>query len=141
MIEKRGNAILVETAASAGCGECAVGHTCAIGGSSAKRRLWIDCDRDVRTGDEVTFYIAGSAVVLGAVVLYLTPVVMLLAGIIIGSSAAAAIGLERDLSSIAGGAAGLAASVLIVHAASRAMKRTRVAVPRLIDITRKTAGN
>ncbi len=136
VVETRDNKILVETGASSGCGGCSASRTCLIGADGAKRRLWMDND-GARVGDEVTFEIAGRAVVLGTAVMYLLPVILLFTGIIAGASIGEGIGAELDISSITGGAAGLLISALFAWVASRAMNRKRIALPRLIDITHK----
>ncbi|MBP7738280.1 MAG: SoxR reducing system RseC family protein [Spirochaetes bacterium] len=137
VIEIRDGMALVETGVSSSCEGCAAGHSCLIGSDGAKRRLWMDNDGGARVGDEVAFRIAGAAVVMSAVVVYLVPAAMLIGGIILGASAGATFGLKGDLPLIGGGAAGLILSVLFSLAASALMKKKKVAEPRMVDITRR----
>ncbi len=137
VIDIRGNKILVETGTASWCGGCAISHSCAIGADGVSRRLWMDNDGGALVGDEVTFEIAEKEVVAGAAVVYLLPVLMLIAGIILGASGRDRFGLEGDLPLLAGGAAGLVLAALFVWALSAIMKKKHVAVPRLIDITRR----
>lgn len=137
VIEIRDNKMLVETGMASLCGSCSISHSCVIGSDGAKRRLWIDNDGRARIGDEVTFDIAEKAVVLSAAVVYLLPVMLLIAGIVMGASAGEMLGLTGDLPLMAGGAAGLLLSTLIAWGASRVMKTKKGAEPRLIDITRE----
>jgi sigma-E factor negative regulatory protein RseC len=137
VIEIRDNKMLVETGMASLCGNCSVSHSCVIGADGAKRRLWMDNDGGAQVGDEVTFDIAERAVVLSAAVVYLLPVMLLIAGIVVGTSAGEMLGINGDLPLMAGGGAGLLTSALIAWAVSKVMKTKKVAAPRLVDITQK----
>ncbi len=140
VIEIRGDRILVETGTASLCGGCSARHSCAMSPDGRSRRLWMDNDGGARVGDGVTFEITEKAVVASAAVVYLLPVLMLVAGTVLGGYAGGRLGLEGDLPLIAGGIAGLLVSVPVSWALSSVMKKKNVAVPRLIDITRKEGG-
>jgi positive regulator of sigma E activity len=137
VIEIRGDKILVETGTASLCGGCSASHSCAMSPDGLSRRLWMDNDRGARVGDGVTFEIAEKAVVAAAAVVYLLPVLMLVSGTVLGASAGGRFDLGGDLPLIAGGIAGLLVSVPVSWALSAVMKKKNIAVPRLIDITRK----
>ncbi len=137
VIEIRGNKILVETGTSSWCGGCSASRSCTIGADGARRRLWMDNDGSARVGDEVAFEISEKEAVAGAAVIYLLPVLMLIAGIVLGAFAGGRFGLGGDLPLIAGGAAGLLLSAPITWTVSALMKKKKIAAPRLIDITRR----
>jgi sigma-E factor negative regulatory protein RseC len=138
VVEIRGNKILVETGIASLCGSCTMSHSCVIGADGSKRRLWMDNDGSARVGDEVTFDIAERAVVMSALVVYLLPAVMLIAGIVAGASAGATLGLEGELPLIAGGVAGLLLSAAAAWVVSNIMKTKKGSEPRLVDITRRS---
>jgi sigma-E factor negative regulatory protein RseC len=137
VIEIRGGKILVETGADSLCGSCSISHSCMIGADGARRRLWMDYDSGARVGDEVAFEIAEKEIVAGAAVVYLIPVLMLIGGIVLGAFAGGRFGIGGDMPLVAGGAAGLLLSVLVSWTVSSIMKKKKIAVPRLIDITRR----
>lgn len=133
VVEISGTKVLVETGIASLCGSCAVSHSCVIGADGAKRRLWMDNDRGAHVGDEVTFDIADRAVIMSALIVYLLPAGMLIAGIMAGAMA----GAESDLPMLAGGVAGLLLAAATARVLSGIMSKKKVAVPRLVDITRK----
>jgi len=137
VIEIRGAKALVETGVSSSCEGCLAGHSCLMSADGAKRRLWMDNDRNAVVGDEVVFHIAGTAVVMSAVVVYLVPAAMLIGGIILGARAGTMFGLRGDLPLIGGGAAGLVISILFSRAVSALMNKKKAAEPRMVDITRR----
>ncbi|HOT46949.1 MAG TPA: SoxR reducing system RseC family protein [Spirochaetota bacterium] len=140
VVEIRGDTILVETGTASLCAGCSASHTCAMSPDRLSRRLWMDNDGGARVGDGVTFEIAERAVVTAAAVVYLLPVLMLIAGTVLGASAGGRFGLGGDLPSIAGGIAGLLVSFPASWALSAVMKKKKVAVPHLLDITRREGG-
>jgi len=90
---------------------------------------------DARVGDTVSFVITGKSVVAGSLLFYLLPVAMLVAGVLAGDAVRSGTGLDRDVSSILGGAAGLIMSFPVIALISRAINRRKGFSPRLVEVT------
>ncbi|TFH43841.1 MAG: hypothetical protein E4G96_00095 [Chrysiogenales bacterium] len=132
--------IMVEAEPNSCCEGCAIGHSCVIG-AGAKRRLWMGNSLGAGVGDEVLFSIHPRAVILGSTLHYALPVAFLLAGIVSGALIGGRTGRELELSSLIGGAAGIALSVLIIGAVSVLMKKRSLFVPRLEEIVSASRKN
>lgn len=134
VVEITGGTILVEVEACPSCEGCAAGSSCALAGSAATRRIRMENTLNARVGDVVGFIITAQSVVAGSLLFYLLPVVMLIAGVLLGDAARGRTGLDRDLSSILGGLAGLIMSFPIIAAVSRAINRKKGFMPRLVEV-------
>lgn len=135
VIEKTGGTILVEVEACPSCEGCAAGSSCALAVGANVRRIRMENTRDARVGDTVSFVITGKSVVAGSLLFYLLPVAMLVAGVLAGDAVRSATGLDRDLSSILGGVAGLIMSFPVIALISRAINRKKGFSPRLVEVT------
>jgi sigma-E factor negative regulatory protein RseC len=134
VIEASGGTILVEVESCPSCEGCAAGSSCALAGSTTIRRIRMENTLDARVGDVAGFVISGRSVVAGSLLFYLLPVVMLIAGVLVGDAARGRTGLGRDLSSILGGLAGLIMSFPIIAAVSRVIKKKKGFSPRLVEV-------
>ena len=134
VVEVDGGAILVETAAGPSCEGCAAGHSCALIGSTARRRIRMENTLGARVGDGVAFIVEGRAVVAGSLLFYLLPAVMLVAGVLLGGGFGGRAGADRELASVLGGLAGLIMSFPAVAALSAALKKRRGFSPRLVEV-------
>jgi positive regulator of sigma E activity len=135
VLEIENNRILVEAEPASCCEGCSAVHSCAMGAGGMKRRIWMDNTRGARAGDEVAFVIEERAVLLGAALMYLFPVASLLAGIVFGASGHAWPEIGRELSSILWGCAGLVLSFGVMGPIAALLKRKKLFLPRLVDIT------
>lgn len=75
-----GDKIKVESAPDAGCASCAARGTCITGSEQRVKVVWIENTIGARKGDTVDYKIEEKGVVLGALLLYLVPVLFLIAG-------------------------------------------------------------
>jgi sigma-E factor negative regulatory protein RseC len=129
VLEAQGNRILVQTQANACCENCSAGEHCAIGGDAQKREVWVENRVGALPGDEVEFYVPPGTSVLASSLLYLFPVIMLIAGIIIGAHYSGWFHLGRDASSAVGGVSFLLISFFIIKIISAYIKKRNLFVP------------
>lgn len=126
--------ILVETESCPSCEGCAAGSSCALAGNASTRRIRMENTLGARVGDLVGFVISGKSVVAGSLLFYLLPVVMLVAGVLIGDSLRDRPGLDSDIPSILGGLVGLIMSFPAIYVVSGAIKRKKGFSPRLVEV-------
>jgi sigma-E factor negative regulatory protein RseC len=138
VIEVTGNTIAVETIAGASCEGCAAVSSCALASGTSKRCIRMENTLGARVGDEVGFVITEKAVVAGSLLFYLLPAALLVAGALAGAALFQRTGLDRELSSLLGGLAGLIMSFLIIAAISALVKKNRGFSPRLVEVTGRT---
>jgi sigma-E factor negative regulatory protein RseC len=134
VVESSGGTILVETDAGPSCASCAAASSCALAAGPSKRCIRMENTLGARVGDRVGFVITGGAVVAGSLLFYLLPAALLVAGAVAGAALFRQTGLDRELSSLLGGLAGLIMSFPIVAAASALAKRKRGFSPRLAEV-------
>ena len=126
--------ILVEAEPGNGCACCAAKENCFVRDDKRKRTLWIDNTMGAEPGDRITFYIEERGVVLASVVLYFIPVLFLFVGIITGSFIYMRLGMERDMSAIILGLAGIFLSFIFVRIISPRISRSSVIQPVLTSV-------
>ena len=104
--------VLVETSSTAGCGSCKSAASCGAGLASSlfgrrDRALHIRNTVDARTGDTVTIGLNRLALIIASLMIYVLPLLMLIAGAIIGEWLATALAYNKliDIFSIIGGLA------------------------------------
>ena len=124
----------VEASPQSACASCSAGGTCALGRDGKSRYLWADNRIGAREGDQVEFRIGEGAVVGMSAVLYLMPVVFLVAGIALGMSAHRRFSLDGESAAAIFGTAGLMMSVVFVKLLSRLMGKRRSFQPELTRI-------
>lgn len=134
VIEASDGFILVEVETCPSCEGCAAGSSCALAGGATLRRIRMENTLGARVGDIAGFVISGRSVIAGSLLFYLLPVVMLGAGVFAGDAVRGRTGLDRDLSSILGGLAGLIMSFPVIAAASRAINKKKGFSPRLVEL-------
>jgi sigma-E factor negative regulatory protein RseC len=137
VVEIQNNRILVEAEPNSCCDGCSAGSSCALGAGGRKRRIWMDNTLGALAGDEVVFIIEEKAVMAGALLMYLLPVVSLLAGIVYGSVGPEWPSIGRELLSILWGCAGLVFSFAVMGFVASLLKKKKLFLPRLVDITRR----
>lgn len=137
VVQVDGGRVLVEAGPDSSCDGCSAARSCLAAASGGGRRIWMDNTMGAATGDEVAFRIQARAVVGSALVLYAVPAVMLVAGILLGSSLSGRLGTDPELSAIAGGVASLIMSCGIILMASSVLKKRRGFIPQLVEVTAK----
>jgi sigma-E factor negative regulatory protein RseC len=106
-----------------------------MSGGEKKRRIWIDNVLGAQQGDCVVFSIDEKDVVVSSLVLYLVPVVFLIAGAAMGASLHGRLSMDRDSLAALGGAAGFLLSLIVVALVSRLAVRRGVFSPRMLDVS------
>jgi len=134
VIESSGDTILVETDAGPSCEACAAAPSCALAAGTSKRCIRMENTLGARAGDRVGFVITGGAIVAGSLLFYFLPAVLLVAGAVAGAVLFRLTGLDRELSSLAGGLAGLIMSFLIIAAVTALTKKKRGFSPLLAEV-------
>ena len=122
MIETRGivtavegGFALIETERAVGCGQCQ-GRGCGTGvlsqfACSGSREIKALNDLGAQAGERVVIGIADGALLKGASVAYVLPLLLLLAGALLGSS----YGAGRDIAAVLGALAGLGAGMALAR--------------------------
>ncbi len=134
----KGNSILVETEPNSGCSSCHAKASCMAGSADKKRSIWIKNTLKAEVGDPVTFRIEEKSVIYSSVLLYLFPVIMLIAGLIIGSSYHKVLDLDKDISSLSGGIIALVLSFLLIKFVSDRLKNKKTFLPVLTGIEKNS---
>ncbi len=125
--------VLVEVEAGSGCGSCHAKGSCMMGSNGRSRKLWIKKNLDVHPGERVNFGIEEKGVVMASFLLYLFPVVMLIAGMMIGGFYSDFMGMKEETASIFAGIAGIALAFVIIRLVSPVLRKKRSFEPVLID--------
>ena len=84
-------------------------------------------------GDTVVYGVEEKGVVLGALLLYLLPVLLLIAGAFFAPKIPVFRGLDGELASAAGGIAGLVLSFLLIRLLSRLFKKKNYFSPEVLS--------
>jgi positive regulator of sigma E activity len=134
VVESTGGTILVEADAGPSCEACGAASSCALAAGASKRCIRMENTLGARVGDRVGFVITAGAVVGGSLLFYLLPAALIVAGAVAGAALSGQAGLDRELSSLLGGLAGLIMSFLIIAAVYPLTKRKRGFFPRLAEV-------
>jgi sigma-E factor negative regulatory protein RseC len=125
--------VLVEVEAGSGCGSCQARGSCMMGSSGRTRSLWIKKSLDVHPGERVHFGIEEKGVVMASFLLYLFPVIMLVAGMVAGGSYSDFLGMKEETAAIVAGVCGIAAAFIIIRVVTPIIRKKRSFEPVLID--------
>lgn len=128
---------LVEAAAGEACASCSSRGACSLVAGERKRRLWMINGAGARPGDSVEFSIPPRAVVGMSLVLYALPVVLLVAGIAAGVTAAPRLGMDGDAAAALFGAAAFALSYGIIRLCSAFAFGEKSSRPFMIRVSGK----
>jgi sigma-E factor negative regulatory protein RseC len=110
VVEKTGPTVRVEAEAYHACASCGARHTCSIpGGETKKRSLVIHNSIGAEPGDYVEFIVREQSVVASSLLIYLFPVIALVAGSMLGLSLSHLFTIDEDLTA---GIFGLSAFLL-----------------------------
>lgn len=140
VIDIVGDFALVEAAGGEACASCAARHACLnLGGSS--KRLSIRNSLSARPGDMIEFTVDERGVVLSALIVYLVPILMLLAGIVAGNRLHGSLGLDGDAAAALGGIAGVGVSLLMIKCVNPLVKNKVLFTPRMTRIITKGNNN
>jgi sigma-E factor negative regulatory protein RseC len=117
VVQVNGREAWVEVDSSAGCNMCKSEGGC--GSSklgqlfcSASRRFRADNSIDAHVGDEVLVVVADGTILRGVGLMYLIPLVLLLAGALLGTVWAGSSSAEQDGYAVTGAVLGLAAGLI-----------------------------
>lgn len=133
VIEVKGDKAVIVVEGGDACASCSAKHVClSLGGTS--KQLTIDNTLSARQDDIVEFTIDERGVVLSSVIVYLTPLLALIAGIVAGSRFHADFGLDGDAAGALGGLAGVGVALVVIRLLTPLLKNKTVFVPRMISI-------
>ena len=112
--------VMVQTRRGSACGQCASKKDCGSSTSTSDRgraftEIRIATTLSVEVGDTVVLGIDESALVKGALLLYLFPLIAMLVGGIIGDYGSRALGIHHELFQIILGVAGLASAIALTR--------------------------
>ncbi len=102
--------VLVELSAQGMCASCSAREGCVSLSDGRKRQIFLQNTLNAAMGDMVEFRVEERAVILSSLLLYLMPVLFLVAGVILGYRYYGLIGMDQDLAS------GLAGIIFLVLA-------------------------
>ncbi len=116
VVDVRGNDLLVVARQSGGCGHCDSEKGCGSGKLSQMlcrepRQFLVSNDAGARVGDEVQVTLPEGVLLRSAILMYIVPLLMLLACGMVAASLAAS-DAQRDGYALVGGLAGLVAGFL-----------------------------
>lgn len=134
-----GPRVLVEVERQSACGGCASGASCgtsALGKWLARgtSQLQVQTRVPVRAGEAVVIGLEEAALLRASLLLYLLPVLALIAGAL-GGAALGGAGAAGDVLAVAGGGLGLAAGLLLSRARAAARPGAGVVLLRRHDET------
>ncbi len=122
-----------------GCGSCSSAHTCHTSKSAMKMKTTVINPVGARPGDMVTLNVSTSSLLKGLVLIYLFPVIGLMAGAIMGSNMAQVMSMSQTGSAILFGGAGLVLGFVSVILISRLMASNDAYKPVIVRIVSKGA--
>jgi len=128
VVEARAGRALVETTRSASCDSCGARHACGCMGGGREARVWVADPLGVAPGDRVIVAVPEGTVLRASVLVYLVPVLALVAGAVVGNELAPSLGLSPDLGSAALGLI----SMVLAFLASRFLGGRSVQGPTII---------
>jgi len=133
--------VKVESAPDAGCASCAARGSCMTGAEQRVKVIWISNTLDAVKGDTVFYGVEEKGVVTGALLLYLMPVLFLLAGGIIAPQMSLFEDMDSELASAIGGGTFLVISFFVIRIISGFLNRKDLFAPRLLEIVDKKEEN
>ena len=135
MIQEQGSVVevqpgraRVQTRRSGSCENCKARSGCTGLGGGREARVWVVDPLGVKIDDEVIIAVPGGTVVRASLLLYLIPVLALLAGAVLGNQLAPRFGLPPDLGAAVVGVSGMA----LAFAVARVAGARGVAGPKII---------
>ena len=127
----------VEPEQNLDCDSCTAKSACIVLSGSKKRKIWIENIIQADIGDRIIFSIEEKGVVMSSFLLYLFPVIMLFAGIIIGANVHDLLLIDGDLTSGLFGLIGLGISFVIIRIISIFIKKNPAFMPVMIGFANK----
>ena len=125
--------VLVESGSEVACSSCKMQDACLMDKDSHKRRIWVVNSLGVQNGETVSYMIEEKGVLLAAVILYLLPIILLMAGAATLSLAAPSFGYDKDLFAVIGGFAGLIVYALALKIVYPKIKNKKIFSPSLVS--------
>lgn len=132
------NRIEVSCLPQSGCGNCAAKGSCSITDGAKVRKIWIPWAGKGNIGDTVEFEMEERGVVVASVIMYLFPVVTLVAGMILGNRHASSVEMDGDALMALTGFGAMALSLIIIRLSSPLLKRWNAVIPRVHRVLSST---
>ncbi len=122
MIEETGRVVEVqegrariETRRSAGCGQCSARGACASLGGGRDATVWVEDPIGTHPGESVIIAVPEGTVVRASFLVYLVPVLALVAGAVLGQALSRRWGLSPDLGAAAVGIGAMVLAFLLAR--------------------------
>jgi len=124
--------VLMDAGAGSACAGC---RACTVGLGEV-RRVKVDMPEGLKAGDKVVVEVALPSVYVGILLLFVLPIVGLLAGGFLGEGAARALGVEGGLETVAvvAGIAGFGLGLSAGYLGGRKI-RAGMPEPRIVEVT------
>ncbi len=121
---------LVESEANVACFSCASKHSCVTFSGTKKRKVWLQNDLNLQVGDTVLYSIEERGIIFASILLYFLPVILLIAGIVVGSYFSQ---FNIEIASMIGGFIGFLISLFLIKFVSELVKDKVMFKPQLLE--------
>jgi sigma-E factor negative regulatory protein RseC len=128
----------VKTVRSKSCDSCDSKDSCGEGGKSREMVVQVENTLNAKSGDRVVIGFGTAPMLKLSFVLYIFPVIFLIAGAVIGQTWAPAINMDESAASILAGLAGFALSFVVVRLFNNQFANKKEFKPFLVRFARKT---
>jgi len=128
----------VKTVRSKSCESCESKDSCAEGGKSREILVQVENILSAKPGDRVVIGFGTAPMLQLSFVLYILPVIFLIAGAVIGQTWAPDMNMDESLASILAGLAGFAVSFVVVRLFNNHFANKKKFKPFLVRFARKT---
>jgi sigma-E factor negative regulatory protein RseC len=134
VIRLEDSAAWVKTSRSSACEGCSARKGCHITADGQDMEVRAANDIGARVGDRVLVGIASASVLKISFLLYMFPVLLMIAGAAIGQQVAAALGMQGSVPAALGGVACFAVAFGVIRIRSRRLAARKEYQPRIVRV-------
>jgi sigma-E factor negative regulatory protein RseC len=120
-----GGMVKVETTQTEACSGCSAKGACSTMGGMKKREIVLKNNLGAKEGDHVVIAVPRSGVMSAGIMVYLIPVLVMIAAAALGNAMGPQVGLSAQDGSVICGLAGLALSWLLLYFISKAIGKQK----------------
>ncbi|MFP4474443.1 MAG: SoxR reducing system RseC family protein [Desulfatibacillaceae bacterium] len=135
-----GNMALVKTRRSEACDHCSAKEGCHTMGGGKEMEIEVENTLDARPGDLVCVSVLDSSFLYASFLVYMVPILGLIAGAVIGENHGAALGMSNNAASAILGLVGLAVTFALVRLVANRLALNVRFQPRMDSIKQRGAG-
>ncbi len=128
----------VKTVRSKSCESCDSKDSCGEGGKAREMVVQVENILNAKPGDRVVIGFGTAPMLKLSFVLYIFPVIFLIAGAVIGQTLAPSMNMDESAASILAGLAGFALSFVVVRLFNNRFANKKEFKPFLVRFARKT---